>query len=182
MAELSLVAQEHDTNAMKGGRQRASREQRRQQTLRDITEFRERMQRLAENLTTWLEGSKVSITVREMVPVESAGAYTIPGIVLHSGRNWAGFTPQALYSVKGGIQLKGEVCLAVDNSRCRPRTEKYMLCMPEHLLSTADWAIHGVGCTPGQGKVLTRELLLTAIAPLFDGAAGACGHSGERKQ
>lgn len=168
MAELSVGALEYETSVTPGKRQRARSEQQQLQTLQDIRMFRERMQRLADNLTAWLEGYEVTIIVRERVPVATAGAYTIPGIVLHRGRNWAGFTPQALYSVKGGIQLKGEVTLAVDNSRRHPRTEKYMLCMPGHLLSTADWAIHSTGRTPGKGRVLTRELLLAAIAPLFD--------------
>ena len=168
MAELSVGALANETSVSSGRRQRASREQRQLQTLQDIGTFRERMQRLADNLTAWLEGSEVTITVRERVPVATAGAYTIPGIVLHSGRNWAGFIPQALYSVKGGIQLKGEVSLVVDNPRRQPRTEKYMLCLPGHLLSTADWAIHPDGRTPGEGKVLTREV---ALAPLFDHAA-----------
>lgn len=170
MAELSAVAKVHEMNAVTGRRQRASREQRQLQTLQDIGTFRERMQRLADNLTEWLEGREVTITVREMLPVATEGAYTLPGIVLQSGRNWAGFIPQALYSVKGSIQLKGEVTLAVDNPRRRPRTEKYMLCLPGHLLSTADWAIHRDERTPGKGKVLTRELLMTALAPLFDDA------------
>ncbi|WP_439412984.1 hypothetical protein [Enterobacter ludwigii] len=156
---------------MTGGRQRANRERVKQQTQQDIAAFRERMQRLADNLTAWLGGNEVTIIVREMVPVASADAYTIPGIVLHSGRNWAGFIPQALYSVRGGIQLKGEVSLVVDNPRHQPRAEKHILCMPGHLLSMADWAIHDTGRTPGQGKVLTRALLLAAIAPLFDHAA-----------
>ncbi|MEI9745822.1 hypothetical protein [Enterobacter ludwigii] len=108
--------------------------------------------------------------MRERGPVATAGAYTVPGLVLHCGRNRAGFTPQALYSVKGGIQLKSEVTLAADNPRRRPRTEKYMLCMPGHLLSTADRAIRPDVRTPGKGKVLTRELLMAAIAPLFDHA------------
>ncbi|MCU6244143.1 hypothetical protein ACOY5P_17560 [Enterobacter asburiae] len=168
MAELSVIVQEHEVNAVYGRRQRASREQRQLQTLQDIGEFCERMQRLADNLTAWLEGHEVTITVREMVPTASVGVYTIPGIVLQCGRNWAGFIPQALYSVKGGIQLKDEVSLAVDNPRRQPRTEKYMLCLPGHLLSTADWAIHRDERTPG--KVLTRELLMTALAPLFDNA------------
>lgn len=170
MAELSVVAKVHEMNTVTGRRQRASREQRQWQTLEDIGTFRERMQRLADNLTAWLEGHEVTITVRERVPVAMAGAYTIPGIVLRSGRNRAGFIPQALYSVKGGIQLKGEVTLAVDNPRRHPRTEKYMLCLPGHLLSTADWAIYRDERTPGKGKVLTRELLMTALAPLFDNA------------
>lgn len=170
MAELSVGTQEYETSVTSGRRQRASREQRQLQTLEDIGTFRERMQRLADNLTAWLEGHEVTITVRERVPAATAGVYTLPGIVLHSGRNWAGFIPQALYSVKGGIQLKGEVTLAVDNPRRQPRTEKYMLCMPGHLLSTADWAIHRDERTPGKGKVLTRELLMTALAPLFDNA------------
>ncbi|MEH4990256.1 hypothetical protein ACOY5P_23275 [Enterobacter asburiae] len=168
MAESGVSAKNHGGKATTGRRQRARREKQQRLPNRDITAFRERMQRLAENLTEWLEGYEVSITLREMVPVSSAGAYTIPAIALRYGRNWAGFTPQALYSVKGGIQLKGEVTLAVDNSRRHPRTEKYMLCMPGHLLSTADWAIHSTGRTPGKGRVLTRELLLAAIAPLFD--------------
>ena len=168
MAELNVAAEEHGTNAISGKRRRARREEQLRQTRQDIAAFRERMQRLADNLTEWLEGYEVSIIRREMVPVSSAGAYTIPCIALRCGRNWAGFTPQALYSVKGGIQLKGEVTLVVDNSRRHPRTEKYMLCMPGHLLSTADWAIHSAGCTLGKGKVLTRELLMAAIAPLFD--------------
>ncbi|WP_124966008.1 hypothetical protein [Trabulsiella odontotermitis] len=151
-----------------GRRQRVHREQRQLQTLQDIGTFRERMERLADNLAEWLAEHEVTITVREMVPVRSAGAYTVPGIVLCHGRNWAGFTPQALYSVKGGIQLQGEVTLAVDNPRRRPRTEKYMLCMPGHLLSTADWAIHRDERIPGKGRVLTRELLIATIAPLFD--------------
>lgn len=170
MAELSAVAKVHEMNAVTGRRQRACREQRQLQTLQDIGTFRERMQRLADNLTAWLEGHEVSISVRERVPAATAGAYTIPAIVLHCGRNWAGFTPQALYSVKGGIQLKGEVSLVVDNPRRHPRTEKYMLCMPGHLLSTADWAIHRDERKPGKGKVLTRELLMAALAPLFDDA------------
>lgn len=170
MAELSVGVLEYETSVTHGRRQRASREQQQLQTLLDIGTFRERMQRLADNLTAWLEGHEVTITVREMVPVATAGAYSIPGIVLHCGRNWAGFTPQALFSVKGGIQLKGEVTLAVDNSRHCPRTEKYMLCIPGLLLSTADWAIHPDGRTPDKGKVLTRELLMAAIAPLFDHA------------
>ncbi|WP_049857446.1 hypothetical protein [Trabulsiella odontotermitis] len=179
MAELSVMAEAGEVSAATGRRQRASREQRRQQTLRDIAAFRERMQRLADSLVMWLEGSGVSITLREMTPVSTAGAYTIPGIVLQRGRNWAGFTPQALYSVKDGIQLKGEVCLTVDNPRRRPRTEKYMLCMPGHLLSTADWAIHSAGCRPGKGKELTRELLLAAVAPLLgDPACGDTPYSG----
>ncbi|MGP8939918.1 hypothetical protein V1605_11990 [Enterobacter soli] len=170
MAELSVGALEYEMSVTPGRRQRASCEQRQLQTLQDIGTFRERMQRLAENLMAWLEGNEVTITVREMLPTASTGAYTLPGIVLHCGRNWAGFTPQALYSVKGGIQLKGEVTLAVDNPRRHPRTEKYVLCMPGHLLSTADWAIHRDERTPGKGKVLTRELLMTALAPLFDNA------------
>ncbi|WP_149330629.1 hypothetical protein [Citrobacter braakii] len=171
MAELSVAAEGHGTNAITGKRQRASSEQREPQTQQDIAVFRERMQRLADNLTEWLEGHEVSISVREMILIATGDAYTLPGIVLRCGRNWAGFTPQALYSVKGGIQLKGEVSLVVDNSRRHPRTEKYMLCMPGHLLSTADWAIHSDGRAPGKGKVMTRELLLAAIAPLFDDAA-----------
>lgn len=171
MAEVSVAAKEHGTNVTAGRRQRASREQRQQQTQQDMAAFREWMNRLADNLAEWLEGNEVSITVRDMIPVATAGAYTIPGIVLHCGRNWAGFTPQALYSVKGGIQLKGEVCLVVDNPRRHPRTEKYMLCMPGHLLSTADWAIRPDDRASGKGRVLTRELLLAAIAPLFDDAA-----------
>ena len=119
-------------------------------------------------LSVIVQEHEVTITVREMVPTASVGVYTIPGIVLQCGRNWAGFIPQALYSVKGGIQLKDEVSLAVDNPRRQPRTEKYMLCLPGHLLSTADWAIHRDERTPG--KVLTRELLMTALAPLFDNA------------
>lgn len=166
MVELSVAAQGQDTKVMTRGRPRVSHEQRMQQTLRDIAEFRERMLRLADNMAVWLGGREVNITVKEMVPVSSAGAYTIPGIVLHSGRNWAGFIPQALYSVKGNVLLKGEVSLTVDSPRRRPRTEKYMLCMPGHLLSAADWAIHSAGKAPGKGKVLTRELLLAAIAPL----------------
>ncbi|AHE72510.1 hypothetical protein M942_04260 [Enterobacter ludwigii] len=170
MAELSVVAKVHEMNAVTGRRQRASREQRQWQTLEDIGTFRECMQRLADNLTAWLEGHEVTITVRERVPVSSAGAYTIPCITLRCGRNWAGFTPQALYSVKGGIQLKDEVTLVIDNPRRRPRTEKYILCMPGHLLSTADWAIHPDGRTPDKGKVLTRGLLMAALSPLFDNA------------
>ncbi|KAF6706030.1 hypothetical protein G9387_06405 [Enterobacter hormaechei] len=170
MAELNVAAEEHGTNAKAGKRQRVRREEQLRQNRQDIAAFRERMQRLADNLTEWLEGYEVSITRREMVPVSSAGAYTIPCIALHCGRNWAGFTPQALYSVKGGIQIKGEVTLAVDNSRRHPRTEKYMLCMPGHLLSTADWAIHPAGRLPDKGNVLTRELLMRALAPLFDDA------------
>lgn len=50
MAELSAVAQEHEVNAATGRRQRASREQRQSQTLQDTGTFRERMQRLADNL------------------------------------------------------------------------------------------------------------------------------------
>ncbi|MFZ4169103.1 hypothetical protein ACEV60_10585 [Enterobacter ludwigii] len=171
MAGWGVTETGDEVNTDIRNRQRASREQRQQQAQQDIVAFRERMQRLADNLTEWLEGHEVSITVREMIPVASPGAYTIPVIVLHHGGNWAGFTPQALYSVRGGIQLKGEVCLAVDNPRRRPRTEKYMLCMPGHLLSTADWAIHSDGRAPGKGKVMTRELLLAAIAPLFDAVA-----------
>jgi hypothetical protein len=170
MEELSVGALEYETSVTPGRRQRARREQRQLQMLQDIGTFRERMQRLADNLAEWLEEHEVTITVREMMPVRSAGAYTVPGIVLCRGRNWAGFTPQALYSVKGGIQLQGEVTLAVDNPRCQPRTEKYMLCMPGYLLSTADWAIHRDERTPGKGRVLTRELLMTALAPLFDDA------------
>lgn len=172
MAELSAGALAYETSVTPGRRQRVSREQRQLQTLQDIGMFRERMQRLADNLTAWLEGNGVTITVRERAPVPAVtnGAYTLPCIVLHCGRNWAGFTPQALYSVKGGIQLKGEVTLTVDNPRRQPRTEKYMLCLPGHLLSTADWAIHRDERTPGKGKVLTRELLMTALAPLFDDA------------
>ncbi|WP_245939533.1 hypothetical protein [Yokenella regensburgei] len=168
MVELNVAAEDHGTKAISGKRQHVRRTEQLRQTRHDIATFRERMQRLADNLTEWLEGYEVSITRREMVPVSSTGAYTIPCIALRCGRNWAGFTPQALYSVKGGIQLKGEVTLAVDNFRRHPRTEKYMLCMPGHLLSTADWAIHPAGRTPGKGKVLTRELLMAAIAPLFD--------------
>lgn len=170
MAELSAGAQEHETSVTPGRRQRTRREQRQLQTLQDIGTFRERMQRLADNLAEWLEGRAVTITVRKMVPVARAGAYTIPGIVLCHGRNWAGFTPQVLYSVQGGIQLQGEITLAVDNPRRQPRTEKYMLCMPGHLLSTAGWAIHRDERTPGEGKVLTRTLLMAALAPLFDDA------------
>lgn len=165
-----MGALEYETSVISEKQRRASREQRQLQTLQDIGMFRERMLRLADNLMAWLEGHEVTITVREMLPVATAGAYTLPCIVLQCGRNWAGSIPQALYSVKGGIQLKDEVSLAVDNPRRQPRTEKYMLCLPGHLLSTADWAIHRDERTPGKGKVLTRELLMTALAPLFDDA------------
>lgn len=97
--------------------------------------------------------------------VATAGVETIPGSVLHCGRNRAGFIPQALYSVKGVIQLKREVTLALDKPRHLP-----MLCMPGHLLPTDDWAIHSDERTPGKRKVLTREFLMTALARLFDDA------------
>lgn len=170
MMELSVTAEGHGANAVTGKRQRARRAQQELQIRQDIAAFRERMQRLADILATWLEGSEIGITLREMVHGTPAGAYTLPAIVLRHGRNWAGFMPQALYSATGGIQFKGEVTLAVDNPRRHPRTEKYMLCMQGHRLSTSGWVIYGGGHTPGKGKVLTRELLLAAIAPLFDGA------------
>ncbi|MFP2431071.1 hypothetical protein [Enterobacter ludwigii] len=154
-------------NAAKERRQRISREQQLQQIRQDITLFRDRMLGLADNLAEMVQGRGIDITLREMAPIESAGAYTIPCIALCCGRNWAGFTPQALYSVKDGIQLKGEVCLVVDKPGRRPRTVKYMLCMPEHLMSAADWAIHLDERASGKWKVLTRDLLLAAIAPLF---------------
>ncbi len=168
---VSLATEKREMNTTGGRRMRASRAQRERQIQLDISTFRERMLRLADNLTVWLEGRDVVIIRREMVPASAAGAYTVPGIVLRHGRNWAGFTPQALYSVKGGTELKGEVHLVTDNPHRSPRTEKYMLCMSGHLLSTADWAIHSAGCTPDRGKIMTRELLLAAIAPLFDDAA-----------
>ncbi|EKS6645444.1 hypothetical protein QCD58_004314 [Enterobacter hormaechei] len=43
------------------------------QTLQDIGTFRERMQRLADNLRAWLEGNEVIITVRERGAVATAG-------------------------------------------------------------------------------------------------------------
>ncbi|HDR2590205.1 hypothetical protein ACEV60_20395 [Enterobacter ludwigii] len=70
------------------------------------------MRRLADNLAVWSEGRDIDTSLQEVVLVTSAGAYTVPGIVLRYGRNWVGFTPQALYSVKGGAELKGEVTLA----------------------------------------------------------------------
>ncbi|HBC0589387.1 TPA: hypothetical protein I3599_004762, partial [Enterobacter cloacae] len=59
MAELNVVAEEHGTNAKAGKRQRARREEQLRQTRQDIAAFRERMQRLADNLTEWLEGYEV---------------------------------------------------------------------------------------------------------------------------
>lgn len=135
----------------------------------DITAFRERMCRLADNLALWLVGRDVSITLQERAPARNtAAAWTVPVIVLRHGRNYAGFTPQALYCVKGDVQLKGEVHLAVDNPCRSPRTEKYQLYMAGHLLSTADWAIYNAGRVPGRGQVLTRERVLDVLAPLFD--------------
>lgn len=169
MAKLSLSTKNKSAGMTCSGQPHASREYQMRQNQRDIAVFRERMCRLAENLTGWLAGHGVGIILRESVPAKDAVATsTVPAIVLCRGRNYAGFIPQALYSVKGGMQLKGEVCLTVDNPERSPRTEKYMLCMAEHLLSTADWAIHNTGRSPGKGKVLTRELLLVVLAPLFD--------------
>ncbi|MEI9745809.1 hypothetical protein [Enterobacter ludwigii] len=45
-----------------------------------------------------------------------------------------------------------------------------MLSMSGYLLSAADRATHYDGSTPGKGTVLTSELLMTAIVPLFDDA------------
>lgn len=135
----------------------------------DIAEFRERLFRLADDLTRWLAGRGVSITLREGAPARAPEAtWTAPVIVLRHGRNYAGFTPQALYSVKGDVQLKGDVCLAVDNPGRSPRTDKYQLYMAGHLLSTADWAIYNAGRSPGKGRVLTREQALVVLSPLFD--------------
>lgn len=169
MTETGAHTKSQKAGATPAGRQHAGREYQDRQRLKDITVFRERMGRLADNLTEWLAGQDVSITLRERVPASNpAGTFTVPVIVLCCGRNYAGFTPQALYSVKGNIQLKGEVCLAVDNPGRSPRTEKYMLCMAGHLLSTAYWAMYSAGRAPGKGRVLTREVLLTVLAPLFD--------------
>ena len=168
MTELRLSAGKCVANTASGGRQQSSRERLKQQNRQDIAEFRERMLRLADSLVGWLDGYDVDITLREISPVNTAGAYTIPGIVLCHRRNWAGFTPQALYSEKGGGQLKGEVCLAVDNPGRRPRTEKYMLGMAGHPLSAADWIIYKDSRTPGKGKELTRKQLLAAVESLFD--------------
>lgn len=111
----------------------------------DITEFRQRIGELQENIETWLSGTGIGIEETSVSLIEyliGGKVFTVPGIILRYENQTVEFTPIFLY----GQGVTG--CVEVTFSENGKSTSPYRLYMRSSENSHWTWSSTGSGWAP----------------------------------